>query len=101
MVKKICTDDVAALLWKIAESGIGDIVELILMEPEEAREKAGKLEFLMVSEIRRGSGGNLEIKLMDRLAVLRLLAELCREGPGEGAAADILRALDKKAGSGG
>jgi hypothetical protein len=102
-MKKITRDDIIKRLWKIVKGGVGDGVRLAVMDAEEARAMAGRLDLSMISEIKRNSGGNLEIKFLDRIAALKLLADICDRDAdiNGGAADDFFRALDEAARFGG
>lgn len=65
-----------ALAEKIAELALapaGDAINLALV-PENAAAPVADLR--LVSEIKRGKDGGVELKFMDRLKLLELLAEL-------------------------
>ena len=60
-------------------------------------ETEGETDLSLVSEIKRGSNGTVEIKLIDRLAVLKLLLELLKSDDMDGAE-EFLRSLQDEEG---
>lgn len=60
-------------------------------------EADGDTDLSLVSEIKRGSNGTVEVKLIDRLAVLKLLLELLKSEETDGAEA-FLRSLQDEEG---
>ena len=85
-----------ALAEKIAEIAFApanDVLELALGEKETGRRKA---DLRLVTELKRGKDGVTELKLLDRLKLFELLAELLR--PEESAESENLyAALDSAA----
>ena len=55
-------------------------------------EADGETDLSLVSEIKRGSNGTVEVKLIDRLAVIKLLLELLKSDDMDGAE-EFLRSL--------
>ena len=95
----------SGLVRKIEELAFwksNDAVKLVFLKPEE-QEIIDKLDLRMVSEVKRGSGGNVEVKLLNRVALLELLAGLLDTGAPvtgkEGEAESFFTAMDKAAAS--
>lgn len=90
-------------ITEIRELALGktnDAVRLVFLNPENNR-LPGKLDLRMISEIKRSSNGSVEIKLLNRIELLKLLAELTSEqspAPGDGDEAErFFSAMDKAA----
>jgi len=82
---------------KLAFGKANDPVKLVFMTPEQ-QEMIDRLDLSLLSEVRRGANGVIEIKLVNRLEALELLAGLMGAGEGaEGKESDIFRALDEAA----
>lgn len=60
-------------------------------------ETDGETDLSLVSEIKRGSNGAVEVKLIDRVAVLKLLLELLKGDETDGAE-EFLRSLQDEEG---
>ena len=74
-----------------------DAVKLAFMEPEDAGKIDG-LELSLLSEVKRGANGAMEIKLVDRAELLERLGELKRAEEAEKAEdANFYEALDRAA----
>ena len=71
-------EDVARRLAELAFGRANDCVRLILEGPE----KAGKLDLSLLSELKRSEKGAVEIRLVDRLKALEMLAQMA-DGKGE------------------
>lgn len=85
------------LLEKLAVSSPNDAVKLLYLEQEDMSVLDG-LDLSMLSEIKRGPKGEVELKFVNKLAVLRELIELKNarseaEARGDG----FYEALDKSA----
>lgn len=80
-------EDVLRRLVKLAYGRVNDCVRLVLEEKPDVEH----LELDLLSEIKRNEKGTVEIKLVNRLAVLEQLAALC-EREEDGSAA-FLRAI--------
>jgi len=91
--------DSTAAFKKIADlssSRANDAVKLALLGPEQL--DLDKLDLSLLSEVKRGSNGAIEIKLLNRLDILALLAKLVGADGGQTAAAEsFFRALDTAA----
>ena len=95
--KKIST---AAIISKLGEMALGrgsDAVHLAFLDPESAQAQLDSLDLSMLSEIKRNSNGTVEIKLLNRLDALELLAKLVSEGGSQSAAEEFFRALQNAA----
>ena len=88
--REIRKSDVVDALAALAFSRGGDAVRLLYMTPEEAAGARG-LDLRLVADIKRSANGAVEVKLVDRIALLRLLAELVGGG---GGAEELFRAVD-------
>lgn len=71
--------DVNRRLAELAFGKANDCMRLALEEEPDL----GKLDLSLLREIKRSSQGGVEIKLIDRLEVLKLLEELAEEENGE------------------
>ncbi|MGM9521842.1 MAG: hypothetical protein ACI3VB_05115 [Oscillospiraceae bacterium] len=92
----------AKLLKKLGDMAFGkanDTVRLALSAGELSDEELKSMDLTMLSEIKRGSGGNVEIKLVNRLEAIRmLLDELGAREEGSGGAAQFFSAMSRAAG---
>ncbi|MGI6014570.1 MAG: hypothetical protein ACOX7K_09925 [Oscillospiraceae bacterium] len=68
-------DDIIRRLGDLAFGKSNDIVKLV-MENELLGEQVGKLDLSLLSELKRNSNGTVEVKLVNRLDALELLAKL-------------------------
>lgn len=81
--------DVARRLAELAFGKANDCVRLVMEEPL----RVDKLELSLLSEIKRNEKGTVEVKLVDRLKALELLAAMAQQ---EGADLEtFLRALQE------
>ena len=81
--------DGAEILRRIADLAFGranDAVKLALLELDESALE--KLDLSLLSEIKRGNNGVVEVKLLNRLDALALLAKLVGADGGRTAAAE-------------
>ncbi len=74
-------------LRKLAFGRANDCVKLALGQAVDIE----TLDLSLLSEIKRGAGGAVEVKLMDRIKALEQLAELAQEGDEK--AEEFLQAL--------
>jgi len=90
--------DVIERLRSIAFGKANDAVKLVFLEPEQAR-RIGTFDLTLLSEIKRGANGLVEVKLIDRLEAVELLAKLLGQESEEaaGGAESFFRAIDKAA----
>ena len=79
--------DVVRLLGELAYGKVNDCVKLVLQEQEDL----GGLDLSLLTEVKRSDKGTVEVKLVDRLQVLKLLAELAGEEKVD--IEDVLRAM--------
>ena len=75
MRKKLSGTDVINRIGNLAFGKANDAVKLVFLDPEN-KEEIDKLDLSMVSEVKRGSNGVVEVKLLNRTALLELLAGL-------------------------
>lgn len=71
---QVCREDVARRLAELAFGKANDCVRLAL----EDEPRLEKLELSLLSEVKRNEKGTVEIKLVDRLKALELLATLAQ-----------------------
>ena len=82
-------EDILRRLLKLGFAGGGECLAVL-------RGEAGEdTDLSLVSEIKRGSNGAMELRLIDRVAVLKLLLELLREEEADGAE-EFLRSLQQE-----
>lgn len=72
--------DVLKRLGEIALGRSNDAVKLAFTEPD--RLNIDILDLTMLSEVRRGSNGSVELKLLNRLEALKIMMEAVRDEPG-------------------
>ena len=72
-----------------------DAVKLAFLEEGET-EEIDRLNLEALTEFKRSANGTVEIRLIDRVAVLKLLLEWAEGEPGE-EAAEFFRALERSA----
>ena len=75
MKRKLDSNDVIRRIGELAFGRANDAVKLVLVEPED-REIIDKLDLSLLSEVKRGSNGVIEVKILNRLDALELLAKL-------------------------
>lgn len=80
-------------LEKIAFGKSNDAVKLILADPESAFESLDDLDLTMLSRIKRGAKGEVEVSLISRLDAIRLLLEVTEEEKAESGAAQFIKAI--------
>ena len=97
--RKIESSDVLRRISELAYGRANDAVKLVLLEKEHS-DLIDDLDLSLLSEVKKGSNGVIEVKLIDRLEALELLAKLL--GPSENEhsknAESLFRALDETAG---
>ncbi len=81
-------EDVVRRLGELAFGRANDCVRLVLEEGADPQ----KLDLSLLSEVKRSDKGAVEVRLMDRLKVLELLAGVLESGSGDGMG-ELLRAL--------
>lgn len=85
-------------LERLIRARPNDAVKLAFLSPEDAG-KIGKLDLQLLSELKRGAQGGMEIKLVDRAELIEKLAELQRTQEAEKTdGANFYEALDRAAG---
>lgn len=81
-------------LSKIAFEKPNDAVKLAFLKDENSAEEIEKLDLTMLSEVKRDKNGAVEVKLVNRLEVVKMIFdELREESDGQGAEM-FLRALN-------
>ena len=76
MGKKIKRNDVVHKLSKIVFGKPNDAVKLLFLDKEESElEILDRLDLTMLSEVKRGTAGRVEVKLLSRLEAMKLLLE--------------------------
>ena len=85
-------------LEKLVRTRPNDAVKLAFLSQEDA-DKIGRLELGLLSEMKRGANGVVEIKLLDKTEILARLAELyMAEDAAKSQGADFYEALHRAAG---
>ncbi len=98
MKKKLTGTDLTGLIGELAFGKTNDAVRLVFLDAENQEQLEG-LDLRMVSEVKRGSNGTVEVKLLNRIALLELLAGLIEPEENEkGRAESFFSAMDKAAG---
>lgn len=80
MKRKISRESVLKKLEQLAFGRANDAVKLALADAETVQADTDSLDLTLLSEVRRGANGGIEIRLVDRLAVIRLLLETLGDG---------------------
>ena len=101
-MRKKKEEDVADRIAKLAFGKANDAVKLLFLDPEqpEQLEEIERLDLSMVSEVKRSGNGAVEVKLLNRIALLELLAQLSAPSGAEtrnGEAESFFLAMDKAA----
>ena len=97
MNKKKGSDSPEALLRRLASSSPNDAVKLLFLDAEDISAIEG-LDLSLLSEVKRSPNGTVELKFVDRLAVLRELGAMQKAAAGENeTGASFYTALDKAA----
>lgn len=94
--------DVAERIAELAFGRANDAVKLVFLDPEQPEQLAELegLDLSMVSEVKRGGNGSVEVKLLNRIALLELLGQLSAPSGAEkknGEAESFFLAMDKAA----
>lgn len=90
-------DDIIRRLGDLAFGKSNDIVKLV-MENEALGDQIRKLDLSLLSELKRNSNGTVEVKLINRLEVLELLAKLLgTEKDGQSEVEQFYRAMESTA----
>mgnify|MGYP003329048907 CR=1 FL=1 len=85
------------LIRSLASSSPNDAVKLLFLGEEDTA-VLDSLDLSLISEIKRSSNGAVELKFVNRLDVIRFLAELRQaESSADTAGASFYTALDKAA----
>ena len=92
--------DFEDILMRLAQSTVNDAVKLAYIN-EENVSLIDSLDLSLLSEIKRGANGSLELKFIDRLSVMQALQSLKQPEPSSGKSADngLFSALDRAAGA--
>lgn len=98
MAGKLKSPGLIKRIGELAFGSAADAVKLAFIDPDMA-ERIDELDLRMVSEVKRGSNGTVEIKLLNRIALLELLARLVGpEAPkDEKGAESFFTAMDRAA----
>lgn len=91
-------EDIVHGLKKLAFGKANDAVRLIFAG-EDGESTVDGLDLSLLSEVKRGSNGTIEVKLINRLEAMALLAKLLDAGKstGDESAAALFRAMDEAA----
>lgn len=99
MKKKTESEKADELLKKLAASSPNDAVKLLFLEEDEL-DILDRLDLGLIKEIKRSANGAIELKLIDRLEIIRQLAELEPDSSAEQSADNsFFAALDRAAAS--
>lgn len=102
-MRKKKEDDVVGRITDLAFGKANDAVLLAFLDPQqpEQLEKIETLDLSMVSEVKRSGSGSVEVKLLNRIALLELLAQLsapaAQTTTNNGEAESFFLAMDKAA----
>lgn len=99
--RKINEKDILAKIGEIAFGKSNDAVKLAFLNADENPAMVDRLDLTMLSEVKRGSNGTVEIKLLNRLDALELLSKLTDCGGKSSGAEEFFGALDMAASGGG
>ena len=97
--KEFSGTDFVEQVRKLAFGRSNAILKLVFLEADE-KELPKNLDLRMVSEIKRGSNGSIEVKLQNRIELLKLLAQcVTDEAPQESGseAESFFSAIDRAA----
>ena len=72
MAKKINSETPESLLKKLASSSPNDAVKLLFLDEDDISTVEG-LDLSLLAEVKRSPSGTVELKFVDKLAVLREL----------------------------
>ena len=98
MKRKVKHEEILSRLSDIAFGKANDIVKLAFLNPEEDLEILDELDLTMLSEVKRTTGGAVEVKLVDRLEAMELLlTELGTAQNGKSDAEEFFKAMDRAA----
>ena len=93
MQEDITSADIIRQAAQLALGRTNDIARLAFLEKGE-EDVIGELNLSLLSEVKRGSNGTVELKLLNRLEVLRFLSQLIQESSvEENGAAGIYAAI--------
>ena len=88
----VSREEVLLRMLHLAAGKANDPVKLAYL-PEEDRDKLARLDLGCLTEFKRNANGTVEMKFVDRAAILMKIREQLKEEPNDGPAA-FLRALD-------
>lgn len=95
MKKKADAEKASALLSKLAASVPNDAVKLLFLDDEDLS-VLENLDLFLLSEIKRSPSGAVEMKFVDRLAVIKELMEL-KKSDADSTQDSFYAALDRSA----
>lgn len=97
MDNDLVSSDVIKQIDNLAFGRANDAVKLAFLDPEQ-HELIDGLDLRMVSEVKRGANGAVEIKLLNRITLLELLARLLEPPSSKSSEAEsFFSAMDKAA----
>lgn len=96
MKKKAESVKADELLKKLAASSPNDAVKLLFLEEDEL-DRLDMLDLGLIKEIKRAANGAIELKLIDRLEIIRQLAELDSDSGAAASQDSFYIALDRAA----
>lgn len=91
LAQEVQREDIIRRLFRLGFHRGSQCLKLLTGEAD------GETDLSLVSEIKRGSNGTVEVKLIDRVAVLKLLLELLKGNETDGAE-EFLRSLQDEEG---
>ena len=86
--------DVINALTKMMKARPDDVIKIALADTDDGYFDIDKCDLTLVSEIKRSPQGAIEVKLIDRIAVIDRLIELTKEESGSGTAEGIIGAIN-------
>ncbi len=86
-------------LKDIAFGRSNDAVKLVFLSDENASELLGGLDLTMLSEVKKGPNGTVEIKLINRLEALKLLLDELSPEEAETDGTGLIAAISAAAGN--
>lgn len=99
MGKEMKNRDLVKRVTRLAFGRPNDAIRLLFMEKDE-QDALDELDLSMVEDVKRHSNGTVEIKLVSRVELFKLLAELIEpEEDRSTGAEEFFMAMDKAAGS--
>lgn len=97
MGKGLTNVELVRKVTRLAFGRPNDAVRLVFMDADN-QEVVDSLDLSMVEDVKRHSNGTVEVKLLNRVELFKLLAELLQgDEKGSSAAEEFFRSLDRAA----